>query len=71
MPQFQTLEQAFEWFLENVYPNLPTEQKMPIRGAKYAFYKEGKKVSEKRMRRILDENSNYKNIHEVDSAKTK
>ena len=23
MPQFKTIEQAFEWFLENTYPDLP------------------------------------------------
>jgi len=69
MPQFQTIAQAFEWFLENIYPDLPTEKKMAIRGAKYAFYKEGKKVSEKRMKRILEENSDYQNIHQVDSEK--
>ncbi len=69
MPQFQTIAEAFEWFLENVYPDLPTEKKMPIRGARYHFYKEGKKVSEKRMKRILEENSDYRNIHEVASGK--
>ncbi|HAS46482.1 MAG TPA: hypothetical protein DCS93_38730 [Microscillaceae bacterium] len=67
MPQFQTIEQAFEWFLESVYPNLPTEKKTStLRGIKHAYYSEGEKVSEKRMKRVLAEYCNYEVIHNVE-----
>lgn len=69
MPEFKTLPEAFEWFLENIYPKLPTEQKTPLRAARHSFYKEGKKVSEKRMKRILDEHSNYENVHRIGFSK--
>jgi len=66
MPQFQTIEQAFEWFLENVYPNLSPEDKHYLRNARYSFYKEGMKVSAKRMDRILNEYSKFRVIYEVE-----
>ena len=67
MPQFDTLPEAFEWFWENVYPHLPSKQKTPaLRSAKYTYYKRDENVSEKRMRRILDEHTNYRVKHEVE-----
>ncbi|HAS39302.1 MAG TPA: hypothetical protein DCS93_02430 [Microscillaceae bacterium] len=66
MPQFQTIEQAFEWFLENVYPNLSSEDKHILRNAKYAFYKEDLKISTKRMNRILREYSTFKVMYDVE-----
>ena len=66
MPEFNTLTEAFEWFLENIYPDLPPEKKTSrLRNAKYAYYKEGEKVSEKRMRSILNDYSNYKAVHKI------
>ena len=67
MPEFNTLPEAFEWFLENIYPDLPPEKKYKLRSAKYAYYKEGEKVSEKRMRRILGEYSNFSAVFRVES----
>jgi hypothetical protein len=67
MPQFQTLEQAFEWFLENTYPNLSTEEKQTLRNAKYNFYKEGMRVSHKRMTRILNEYGKFQVLYEFES----
>ena len=64
MPQFQTIEQAFEWFLENVFPTLPTEEKIKLRTAKYSFYKEGLNVSKKRMARIMNEYGEFVNLYE-------
>ncbi|HAS45904.1 MAG TPA: hypothetical protein DCS93_35810 [Microscillaceae bacterium] len=55
MPQFQTIEQAFEWFLENTYPQLTTEQKQKLRDAKHDYTTGRSKVSQKRMMRIMDE----------------
>ena len=68
MPEFKTLPEAFEWFLENIYPNLPTEQKTSsLRRVKHAYYKQDEKVSEKRMRRVLEEYSNYQITHTVEA----
>ncbi|EAY28169.1 hypothetical protein [Microscilla marina] len=55
MQEFDTIEEAFRWFLENEYPKLSSKQKLEIKDAKYSFYKEGRKVSEKRMKRILSD----------------
>lgn len=66
MPQFQTLEQAFEWFLENVYPNLPPKDKHALRNVRYSYYKEGMKVSTKRMNRVLNEYSSFEVIYKVE-----
>jgi hypothetical protein len=66
MPQFDSLSEAFEWFLENIYPSLPTEQKTPLRYVKYTFYSKDRRVSEKRMRRILDEHAIYKVKHDIE-----
>ncbi len=62
MKEFEAIEEAFRWFLENKFPELPTEDKIKLRDAKYCFYKEGKKVSEKRMKRIMSEYGNFKTI---------
>ena len=66
MPQFNTLSEAFEWFWENVYPHLPSEQKTgALRAAKHAYYKKDEKVSEKRMQRILAEHVHFQVKYEV------
>ena len=62
MPQFKTIHEAFGWFLENVFPELPTEDKIKLRNAKYDYYKEGLKVSTKRMMRIMNEYGKF-NTH--------
>ena len=64
MPQFKTIEEAFEWFLENVFPELPTEDKIKLRNAKYNFYKEGLGVSKARMIRVLNEYGELINLYE-------
>ncbi len=69
MPQFQTIEQAFEWFLENVYPNLPSEDKHKLRTAKYNFYKEGLGVSKKRMARVMSEYGEFATLYEFKEKK--
>ena len=69
MPQFQTIEQAFEWFLENVFPTLPTEEKRKLRTAKYSFYKEGLSVSTKRMSRIMNEYGEFATLYEYKDKK--
>jgi len=69
MPEFPTLTEAFEWFLENVYPNLSSEEKYKLKDAKYDFYKEGKKVSVNRMTRVLKEYSDFENVFRLNDKK--
>ncbi len=69
MSQFQTVEQAFEWFLENVYPHLSTEEKQKYRNAKYEYYKEGLRVSHKRMIRIMDEYGEFGTLYTYKTEK--
>lgn len=69
MPQFETIEQAFEWFLENVFPKLPTEEKRKLRTVKYDFYKEGLNVSTKRMTRVMNEYGNFVTWYEYQEKK--
>jgi hypothetical protein len=37
MPEFQDFKSAFQWWLDNVYPDLPSEEKLNLRKTKYAF----------------------------------
>ena len=70
MPQFDTIEEVFDWFWENVYPNLPGKKKTgALRAAKHAFYSEDRKVSHKRMKRILEECSDFKVKYEIGGEK--
>ena len=66
MPQFQTIEQAFEWFLENVFPTLPTESKRKLKNVKHEYYKEGVNVSTKRMSRVLSEYTDFGMFYSVE-----
>lgn len=66
MQEFNTIEEAFRWFLENKFPELPTEDKIALRDAKYCFYKEGKKVSEKRMKRIMTQYTSFNIVFRID-----
>ena len=36
--EFESIQEAFQWFLENVYPSLKTEEKSKVKDAKYDFY---------------------------------
>ena len=65
MPQFQTIEQAFEWFLENVYPNLSPDKKRKLKNVKYEYHKEGVNVSTKRMSRVLGEYTDFEILYDV------
>ena len=66
MPQFQTIEQAFEWFLENVFPELPTEAKRKLKNVKHEYYKDGVNVSTKRMDRVLSEYADFEILYKVE-----
>lgn len=53
---FKNVTEAFEWFMENVYPNLPPTQKKQLKDVKYDHYNPKRTgVSEKRMLRVLKE----------------
>jgi len=60
MPQFDTIEDAFSWFLENVFPELPTETKIKLKDVKYDFKSKRHNFSQKRMTRILNEYGTFK-----------
>ncbi len=63
MPQFDTIEEAFEWFLENTLPKLTTEQKQKLKDAKHDYNTGRNKVSHKRMTRIMKEYGSFKTYH--------
>jgi len=55
---FKSITEAFEWFMENVYPELPPEQKHKLKDVKYDHYKrDDKNVSDKRMKKVLNEHN--------------
>jgi hypothetical protein len=59
MKKFDTIPQAFEWWIKNVYPSLSPELKKgkPVRAWKDYTYNQG--ISEKRMAEILTEFGNF------------
>ncbi|WP_299457952.1 hypothetical protein [uncultured Microscilla sp.] len=64
MQEFDTIEEAFRWFLENVFPELPTTSKVKLRDVKFSYYSEDRKVSEKRMKRVLSEYGEFKTVYQ-------
>lgn len=64
MNEFDTIEELFGWFIDNVYPTLTSEQKKKIKDAKYEFTKRGN-ISNKRMRRILEIHGQIKIIYHM------
>lgn len=64
MNEFSTIEELFSWFIENVYPDLPGEQKMKIKDAKYEFQKRGN-ISKKKMQSILDKYGEVKIVYHL------
>lgn len=69
MPEFDTLPEALDWFFENVYPHLPTEEKRKLKDVKYTFYKRDVNVSANRIRRVLNTYGTYQNVHRFDWEK--
>ena len=60
MPKFDSVAQAFAWFWENVYPDLPSESKRKLKDIKYDYTSQRRNFSEKRMKRILSEQGFFK-----------
>ncbi len=63
MKEFKSTEEAFVWFLENVFPQLPTEDKIKLKDVKYCYYSKDRKVSEKRMQRVLGEFGDFEVVY--------
>jgi len=53
MQYFDSLEEAFQWFLDNTYPKLKTEQKNEMKDARHDFTTGRSKVSHKRMLKFM------------------
>ena len=53
MKKFTTIADAFEWWVKNIYPDLPPDQKKgkAVQAVQDYIYSKG--ISEKRMRQIL------------------
>ncbi|EAY29408.1 hypothetical protein [Microscilla marina] len=54
MKKFDTLEEAFHHFLENVYPKLPPARKIKYKDARYDFLKR-KSISHNKIESILED----------------
>jgi len=63
MKEFKSTEEAFVWFLENVFPKLSTKDKIKLKDVKYCYYSEDRKVSEKRMKRVLSEFGDFEIVY--------
>lgn len=59
MKRFNTIPEAFEWWIKNIYPSLPPDRKKgkAVSAWKDFTYKQG--ISEKRMREILIEYGHF------------
>ncbi|MEO6283916.1 MAG: hypothetical protein ABIN80_20910 [Dyadobacter sp.] len=55
MITFSSIDEAFKWFLENIYKNLPADQKKGRLTYAWRDYTHGGSITEKRMRQILEE----------------
>lgn len=55
MKSFSSIDEAFRWFLDNVYKNLPPDQKKGRLTYAWRDYTHGGSITEKRMREILEE----------------
>lgn len=65
MPQFNDLKTAFTWWLENEYPDLPTEDKNSLKVVKYDFLKRNK-VSSDKIQAIMAKYGDFKMIIEYE-----
>ena len=59
MKRFETIPEAFEWWLKNIYPGLPADVKKGKPVQAWADYTFKKGISEKRMKDILLEFGNF------------
>lgn len=59
MTTFQSIEEAFDWWVKNLYPALTSDQKRGKAVQAMQDYIYGKGISEKRMRQILLEYGHF------------
>lgn len=59
MKNFNTIPEAFEWWIKNVYPFLPAETKKGRLTNSWRDYTHKGSISEKRMKDILLEFGNF------------
>jgi hypothetical protein len=55
MQTFSSMEEAFKWFLVNIYPSLPAEKKKGKLKTAWIDFSYQKGISQKRMKAILSE----------------
>ena len=53
MQEFNSIKEAFAWFIENIFPKLPSPDKRKLKDTKYIFT-QGRTVSEIKMKEILE-----------------
>ena len=63
MQEFNTIQEAFEWFMENKLEALPVEERRRLKDVKYNYYTREGNVSEKRMLKVLNDYGNLETIH--------
>lgn len=60
MKKFETIQEAFDWWIKNIYPSLPPETKKGKAVTAWRDYTYNQGISEKRMRDILVEFGHFK-----------
>jgi hypothetical protein len=55
MKQFATIQEAFEWWIINIYKHLPADRKKGKLTYAWRDYSHGGSITEKRMKNILEE----------------
>lgn len=63
MKEFKSVKEAFEYFLENILPQLSPEKRRKLKDVKHDYYKEERKVSDIRMKRVLKEYGSFEIIY--------
>ncbi|WP_138481937.1 hypothetical protein [Dyadobacter bucti] len=59
MKTFETIREAFDWWIKNVYPDLPAETKKGRPVTAWRDYTHNLGISETRMKEILLEYGNF------------
>ena len=55
MKTFDSIDEAFKWWLKNIYPTLPADRKKGKLTYAWRDYSHGGSITEKRMKAILEE----------------